>query len=278
MEYNSLYNVFNPVELVSVLNNVTEENDEIHKFFSTFSFNKIINQNLDKGNSVNIFKNIIKENTTKSKITSALNKLNNQNLSKIYGMIREITFQTEDELNELVNQSIEKIKNDSGQIKPVVSALCFELLSTYFLTSTDEKIYFRKLLLTAVKNDYIRNMDYTREDWTKEDGDSSMTLIGVLFNSKIIDDKIMTSIISELKNRIKYNSDGDEQYFSNVEKAINQLYCLISTIVKNEDTVKIYGNLDMFLENEMNIYEDKKCISRKIRLICKNCIKILRNN
>ena len=276
MNHQIEYNVYKPEELIVCLNTVTDENEEVNNFFSTFTFSNILNQIMDKGNSAYVFKNAMKEDTTKSKIVSALNKLHQQNLTKIISMIREITFQTEDELNELVNQCIQKIKRDSDQIRPLVAALCWELLSTYFLTASGEKIYFRKLLLTAVKNDYIENTKFSDENWTKERGEKSMILIGTLFNSKIVEEKVMTSIITDFKNKIIYNDDGVEEDFIIVDKSIHQLSCLISTIIKTDDTKNIFGDLDIFLEKEMKIYEEKKCISKKIRLVCKNCIEELR--
>ena len=67
-----------------------------------------------------------------------------------------------------------------------------------------------------------------------------------------------------------------EEDFIIVDKSIHQLSCLISTIIKTDDTKNIFGDLDIFLEKEMKIYEEKKCISKKIRLVCKNCIEELR--
>jgi hypothetical protein len=218
----------------------------------------------------------MKEDSTRTKIITALNKLHQQNLTKVLTMIREITFQTKDELNELVNQCIQKIKRDNEQIKPLVAALCWDLLSTYFMTEMSEKIYFRTLLLTAVKNDYVENSNYSDESWTKEKGEKSMVLIGILFNHKIIEDKVMSSIIKDFKNKITFKSDGTQEDYENVEKSIHQLSCLISTIIKSVSVTEIYGELDTFLENQMTIYEENKCISRKIRLVCKNIIEELR--
>lgn len=276
MNNQATYSVYKPEDLVSRLNAVSELNQDVSNFFSTFSFSNILNQNIDKGNSAYVFKNAMKEDTTRSKIISALNKLHQQNLTKIISMIRDITFQTEDELTELVNQCTQKIKRDNEQIRPLVSALCWELLSTYFLTATGEKIYFRKLLLTAVKNDYIENTKYSDESWTREKGEKSMMLIGTLFNSKIIDEKVMSSIISDFRNKITYKEGGTQEEYENVEKSIHQLSCLISTIIKREDVEIIYGDLDKFLETQMTIYEEKKCVSKKIRLVCKNCVEELR--
>jgi hypothetical protein len=270
------YTVYKPEEIILELDKVQEENEEVKKFFSSFSFDRILNQNIEKNNSAFVFKNVMKEDTTKTKIISALNKLHQQNLTKIIAMIREITFQTEDELTDLVNQCIQKIKRDNEQIRPLVSALCWELLSTYFLTGTGEKIYFRKLLLTAVKNDYVENSKYDDDAWTKERGEKSMVLIGTLFNSKIIEGKIMSSIFQDFKNKIEYKKSESQEYYESVEKSIHQLSCLISTIISNDEVKELYGDLDDFLESQMQVYEDKKCISKKIRLVCKNCIEQLR--
>jgi hypothetical protein len=270
------YNVYRTEKLIEVLSNITEKNDEVTRFFQSFSFNNVINQNIDKGNSAYVFKNAIKDDNTRSKITLALNKLHQQNLTKIITMIREIVFQTQDELNELVNQCIQKIKRDNDQIKPLVAALCWELLSTYFMSATGEKIYFRKLLLTSVKNDYVESTNFTNDDWSKEKGEKSMVLIGVLFNNKIIDQKIMGSIINDYKNRITFVDNGTQEQYEIVEKSIHQLSCLISSIIINDDSIKVYEELDTFLEKQMELYEEKKCISKKIRLVCKNCIEELR--
>jgi hypothetical protein len=270
------YNVYKTEELLNVLTNITDKNEEIEKFFANFTFSNIINQNIDKGNSAYVFKNAIKDDNTKSKITGALNKLHQQNLTKIISMIREIVFQTQDELNELVNQCVQKIKRDNDQIKPLVAALCWELLSTYFMTSSGEKIYFRKLLLTTVKTDYIENTTFSSDTWSKERAEKSMVLIGILYNNKIIDEKIMSHILNDFKKKIEYKEDSPQEYFEIVEKSIHLLSCLTASVILTEETVKIFGDLDEFLEKQMEIYEDKKCISKKIRLVCKHTIEELK--
>jgi hypothetical protein len=273
-----MYTVYKPQELFNELNSLGEHNEDVIKFFKNFSFNAIIQQNIAKTNSSFVFKNLIKENTTKSKIIRELNKLNSQNLQKVISTIREIIFQTQDELNDLVNQCIQKIKKDNEQTRPLVAALCNELLSTYFITLDKEKIYFRKLLLNEVKKEYIISIDYNSENWKKDTGERGMILLGTLFNSKIIDNKIMISIINDFKKKIEYKEDGSQEDYENVEKSLQQLSCLLSCIILNEESNKIYNelNLDNFLEDQMLIYEEKKCISKKIRLVCKSTIQELK--
>jgi len=276
------YKAYNHELLLEKVKSNTTMNNEVVSFFNNFTFNNVLNQNAAKGNSTYVFKNAIKEDTTKSKITQALNKLHAQNLSKIVSSIREIVFQNYDELSELVFTMYFKIKRDSEQIRPVVAALCSELQSTYFLTADNEKIYFRRLLLTAVKKDYMDSLKYDDELWSREKSEKSMILVGTLFNTKLIEKKILVSIVSDLENLIKYKEEEDQEYFSRVEKAIQQFTCLISVILPqnssgNSENNDIFTSLLEFLEKNILIYEEKKCISKKIRIVCKNSITEITN-
>lgn len=266
------YTVFNKEQLFTTLSKISDTNKDIEIFYDSFKIDNVLKDNLARTNSNFVFKNRIKEDTTKSKITQALNKLHHQNINKVVSMIREIEFKSLDELNELVNQCIQKIKRENEQVRPIIAALCYELLSTYFISSTGEKIYLRKLLLTVVKNEYIESLNFSSDDWSKDKSEKSIILIATFFNSKIIDEKIMTSIFSDLKEKIKYKDNESQDYYENVEKAILQMSLFVSIINDNN----VYTDLDIFLENEMIIYEEKKCITKKIRIVCKNIITELR--
>ena len=266
------YSVYNYKKLYERINSITSKNEDVENFFSKFTFESIINHNNAKSNSSIVFKNAIKEDTTKSKIIQHLNKLHQQNLSKVTSSIREIVFQTQDELNELVNQCIQKIKKESAEIRPLVAALCWEFLSLYFMLENGNKIYFRQLLLSEVKKEYIQSISYDNSEWSKEKVDKTMILIGTLFNNKIIEIKIMESIIIDFKKLIEYQENGSQEHYANVEKCLQQLSCLISSINLNDETKLTFSGLDTFLEEQMIIYDDKKKIQKRVRMICKNTI------
>lgn len=266
------YYVYKPDELFEKLESITGSNNEVEQFFKNFSFEEITTQQAAKGNSTHVFNKMIKEDTTKAKIIGHLNKLSQHNLSKVVNSIREIVFQTTDELNELVYQCIQKIKRENELIRPLVAALCWEFLSLYFVTSDNDKIYFRKLLLSEVKKEYMNSIKFESNDWTKDKADKIMILIGTLYNGKIIEDKIMLSIIGDLKKNITYRENETQEYYEQVEKSIQLLSCLVSSIVLNEDSKKMFGNLSEFLHQQINVYEEVKCISKKVRLVCKNII------
>jgi len=275
MSYNyKEYNVYEKESLFQTLGGMTDIGDDIKTFYETFNIENVLKENEARTTSNFVFKNRMKEDTTKSKITQALNKLHQQNIGKVVSMIREIEFKSHDDLNELVSQCIQKIKRENEQMRPIISALCYELLSTYFISSTGEKIYLRKLLLSLVKSEYIESLNFNGENWSKDRSEKSIILIATFFNSKIIDEKIMKSIFEDLKQKIKYKENETQEYYDNVEKSIQYLSLFVSII--NDNT--IYNNLDKFLEDEMVIYEEKKCITKKIRIVCKNIITELRTN
>lgn len=266
------YYVYNPTELFEKINSSTKPNDEVVEFFKNFSFEDVTNQQVAKGNTSHVFNKIIKEDTTKARIIGYLNKLNQHNLAKVVSSIREIVFQTTDELNELVFQCIQKIKRDNDLIRPLVAALCKEFLALYFVTSDNDKIYFRKLLLSEVKKEYISSISFDSNEWTKEKADRIMILISTLFNEKIIEDKIMLSIIGDLKKNITYKPNETQEYYEHVEKSIQLLYCLVSSIALNPESKVIFDGMVNFLQEQVEIYEEIKCIQKKTRLICKNII------
>ena len=275
MSYNyKEYNVYEKESLFQVLGSITDIGDDIKTFYETFNIENVLKENEARTTSNFVFKNRMKEDTTKSKITQALNKLHQQNIGKVVSMVREIEFKSFDDLNELVSQCIQKIKRENEQMRPIISALCYELLSTYFISSTGEKIYLRKLLLSLVKNEYIESLNFNGDTWSKDKSEKSIILIATFFNSKIIDEKIMKSIFEDLKQKIKYKENETQEYYDNVEKSIQYLSLFVSII--NDNT--IYDSLDKFLEDEMVIYEEKKCITKKIRIVCKNIITELRTN
>ena len=272
---NQVYSVYDYNNLINNLDLIPELNLEVNNFLKNFTFSEITNQNIEKGNSGSVFKNATKEDPTKSKIIGFLNKLSQHNLTKIVSSIREIVFQTYDELHELVHQCIQKIKRENELTRPLVAALCWEFLSLYFVTSDNDKIYFRKLLLSEVKKEYVNSIDFDSDEWIKDKSDKIMILISTLYNGKIIEEKIMTSIINDLKKFITYKENGTEEDYKKVEKSIQLLSCLVSSVVLTEDSKKLFGDLDNFLNDQILIYEDKQCITKKARLVCKNIIFVL---
>jgi hypothetical protein len=267
-----VYYVYEPNELIDKLDSIETPNIDVENFIKNFTFSEITNQQVEKGNSTMVFNKIIKEDTTKAKIIGCLNKLSQHNLTKIANSIRDITFQTTDELDELVYQCIQKIKKENELIRPLVAALCQEFLSLHFITSEGDKIYFRKLLLTEVRKEYLNSCSYDSDDWTKDKAEKIMILIGTLYNGKIIEDKIMSSIIEDFKKNIKYTENGTQEDYERVEKAIQLLSCLVLSIVLNDDSKKIFTGLEIFLKEQLVIYENIKCISKKVRIICKNIV------
>lgn len=287
------YQVYKFSDLKNKFDSMQDHNEDVIKFFDAFSFDIVVKNLKDRNNSANVFTSFMKENSTKAKIIGLLNKLNQSNLASIIKSIRLIVFQTEEELNDLVQQCIQKIKRDSEQVRPLVARLCYDISSTYFVTKNSQsvengevdesnknkdlgKIFFRKMLLIEVKKEYTNSINYDSDEWTREKCEKSMILIGTLYNGKVIENNIMSGVINDFRNTIEYKEDKKPEYYSKVEKAIQLISSLVSCVVQNEESKKIYGDLDKFLENQMVIYEGNQLISKKTRLVCKNVINELR--
>ncbi len=280
-KYQDTYEVYEFNKLKDKFDLETEYNEDVVKFFESFSFDVVINKIKEKNETSNIFTNIVKENSTRARITALLNKLHAQNITTVIKSIRQIAFQSEEELNELVQQCIQKIKRDTEQVRPLVAHLCLEISNTYFITkdstdNSDKKIYFRKLLLGEVRQDYMNSINYESDSWTKERGEKSMILIGTLYNGKVIGNEIMNKIIVDFRNKIDFKENESTEYYESVENSIHLLSSLVFCVVLNDESKAVYGDLDNYLESKMELYEDKKIISKKVRYICKNIITELR--
>lgn len=265
----SVIYTYNVNDIITEFKKSEGYDEETMNFFNTFSYSNIINQNQIKMNTVNVFNNTINENATKSTIISYLNKLNARNISRITISLREISIDTIDDLNELVTQCITKIKKDTEQMKPITAKLCYELLATFFTTETGEKIYFRNILLNQIKAEYISSINFENESWSTEQGEKTSVLIGILYNNCIIPENVIFGIISDYKNKIDF-IEGVTIDGNRVEQIIRQFMILMSSIVLNVDSLKLFDGLGEYLDGELAKYNDKKLISKKMSLICKN--------
>ena len=268
----------NITEIYSSFKENTNNDEETLNFFNTFSYANILEKHNVKLNSSIVFINSNNENTIKSSILNLLNKLHLKNITKTAIELREIKFKTIEDLNELVIQCIQKIKRDNEQLKPITAELCYELQSTYFLTDKDEKIYFRKILLAEIKNDYIKSIKFDEQDWNKDFCEKTLNIITIFYNKKIINKEIIVSIINDLKNKLIYKEDETIEYYNIIENIIYQYINLLLNIEINEDNKTILNENIEFIENELIKYESKKYISKKIQLICKNKFDAIKKN
>lgn len=273
------YKFYDHNELFNKLNEIDDVNEDVVNFIKTFSFVEINNLKLSKTNSTYVFNSIIKEDTTKSKIINLLNKLSQNNLNKIITSIREIPFQTVDEINELINQLIIKIKKDNELNRSLTGQLCASFILLHFETLDKNKISFREIFLKQIKKEYLESINFSSNTWTKETSEKIMILLAALFNTKeILNNDILNSVINDLKNFIVYKKDQNEEYYMKVECSIQLLNVLVLTIKQNNDIKNIFLELINFLTEQMKIYEEVKCITKKMRLICKNMMFELSKN
>ena len=108
---------------------------DICKFFDNFTFEET--KQKIKLSEVN------KDN--KTTVIQLLNKLNDRNFNKTVGQLRTLEFDTIEELDYFVYQTIQKIKKEHGSLKILFSRLCWEIQQiNYVINQT--KFVFRKLI------------------------------------------------------------------------------------------------------------------------------------
>jgi hypothetical protein len=270
------YIVYKYEDLEKLVNNGNETNTEICNFFKNFSDDKVTNLTKLQDNSQFVFINEINKNETKSCIIQLLNKLNKSNLQKIHASIRDISFTSNDEIDELIKQCIIKIKHESNIVRPLIGNLCKELSSTFFIDKNNEKIHFAVLMLQTTFKEYKIAMNFESPEWDKDKAEKSMILLGTLMNSKIIEREITEKIIEDFKKRIAFIDNQSEKYYGEVEKSMQLLAVLILVIV-DKDAEYEFIKAKKFIDRELNKYEDNKCITRKTRIFFKDALKKLEN-
>jgi hypothetical protein len=272
------YIVYKYEHLEKLVNDDNEIHYEICNFFNEFNDNKVTDISKLKNNSQFVFINEINKNETKSSIIQLLNKLNKSNLQKIYISIREIPFSSNDEINELIKQCIIKIKQESNINRPLVGNLCKELSSTFFIDKNGQKIHFAVLMLKKTFEEYKNAMNFESSEWEKEKAEKSMILLGTLINSKIIETEILEKIIEDFKKRIVFIENQEQTFYEEVEKSMQLLSILISTII-DKDSKDVFINAKIFIDKELDKYENNKCITRKTRIFFKDALsKLVDNN
>jgi hypothetical protein len=264
-----MVSVYNSEDLNNELSVITDKDENVINFYKNFVFESGRDSSL---NSTQLFKDSGEESNS-SKIIQLLNKIQNKNINKTISSIRDIHFKSVKELQDLVNQCIQKIKRENEQIKPLVGTLCYELLSIYCIDTIDNsKVYFRKLLLTSIKNEYFKNINYSNEQWHKDHGIKSMTLIGTLYNCDVVANELLLSIFDDFKKCIIYNENKNELDFNATEKSIQLLVHLSSTLIMNDNIKEKCEEMNNFIKEHKIIYDENKKISKKSRLEMCSCI------
>ena len=114
-------------------------------------------------------------------------------------------------------------------------------------------------------------MNFVSPDWDKDKAEKNMILLGTLINSKIIEREISEKTIEDFKKRIAFIENQEQKYYEEVEKSMQLLSVLISTIVE-KDAREEFIKAKVFIDKELCKYEDNKCIARKTRIFFKDAL------
>jgi hypothetical protein len=258
-------------ELYNILRQNKEIDEEIDKKLREYNGETIIKNNIKKQNTNTVLENIVKENVIKTKITQILNKLHNGNIPSIIKQIKEINYMNVEDLVELSNQLIGKIKRDNDQVKQIVGDLIYELL-TICVVENETKNYLHKILLRICRNEYnevIRNIK--EDEYNRERNEKIMNMLIILFNSNVIESKIVIKIIEEISKYME-SERGME-----AERAIQMFNIIISSLIMNNENKKMIEGLDKYIEGRLKILEKERKIGKMMIIMGENIIEKIRN-
>jgi len=256
------YQAYKPNELLKYYENYKVEgklDNDICNFYLHFKIKEDKPKN--KLNSENI--------DNKSTMMQLLNKLNDRTLNQALNKLRLLEINDISELDFLVNQCINKIKRENGQLKQVFAKLCWELQQNSYNVK-NEKVVFRKLFLNKVKDEYTNIINFNNTDWNKKEAEQVFVLLGLLYSHKIITEAIIENIILDLKQKIIYTETMNNEY---CERAIYLLISLITNIVDTSD--KMFDELKLFLEEQQEIHKNQNKENQMISILIQNIIEQL---
>lgn len=230
---------------------------DICKFFDNFTFEET--KQKIKLSEVN------KDN--KTTVIQLLNKLNDRNFNKTVGQLRTLEFDTIEELDYFVYQTIQKIKKEHGSLKILFSRLCWEIQQiNYVINQT--KFVFRKLFLDKIKQEYEATINF--DSWDKKNAELSMNLIGILYSHKLITNEILDIVIKSLKTNVEYREN------MNYDICDKSLFLLMHLIQNIDDYSHImFTKLETFLKEQLAIYKDDVKTSHMLHIPIQHIIELI---
>ena len=251
-------------DLYTKIDQVKTVNTEVEFFMETFNFQQVLDRKNEKNNSFSVFKDNVAENEVKCAITRIFNKLNKNNIEKSATEIKSLKFETPDDYNELVRQSINKIKNTNEQMRFYMGSLCTHL--HYLFYNSDKK---EDRLLTSIRNEYL---EFIKFDIQKNADKKILLVISTFYDVKILDDILISKIFDDFRNFIKFD---ETKKYDVIEYAIQNLCYFIHSFGSNGDLLLLSKDfngisIDKFLNSELSLYG--KNISKKTILTVENTI------
>ena len=252
MYKNTVYKV---EELTNLINSYKNTDEDTNIFFQEFNEDKIKNLTEQKKNTQSLFFiEANKDGGTRTKIIQLLNRCNSSNMETIFKELKKITFTTNEELIVLIKECLKKIKEVSEIMKPYFGSLCKDLLSFFFKGKDNKNIYLKPLMLECIFKEYSDAMNFSSENWDKDNAKKVMILLGTLINSKVIEYEITVNVVNDFTNRIEHKENNQ---LSHVDDSIELLSLLVS-VISDEESRNEFLKIKDFLEEQLLKYETDK--------------------
>ncbi len=264
-------NIYYFNELYDILSKNEDIDDIVDNNLRQYNGETVSKNNMKKQTTNKVLDNIAKENVIKTKITQILNKLHSGNIPNVIKQLKDINYRTVEDLTELSNQMMNKIKRDNEQVKQIVGDIVYELLSIN-VVENNVKSYLNKIFMSICRREYVEVIENMgRDEYNRDRSEKIINMLVVLFNSNVIDGDIMLKIIEDVS---KYMESENNVY---VERSIQMFNIIFTTLIMNTDNKKMIVGFDKYFEENIRRLEREKRIGKMIVIMGENIIEKLRN-
>jgi dGTP triphosphohydrolase len=264
-------NIYYFNELYDILSKNEDIDDIVDNNLRQYNGETVSKNNMKKQTTNKVLDNIAKENVIKTKITQILNKLHSGNIPNVIKQLKDINYRTVEDLTELSNQMMNKIKRDNEQVKQIVGDIVYELLSIN-VVENNVKSYLNKIFMSICRREYVEVIENMgRDEYNRDRSEKIINMLVVLFNSNVIDGDIMLKIIEDVS---KYMESENNVY---VERSIQIFNIIFTTLIMNTDNKKMIVGFDKYFEENIRRLEREKRIGKMIVIMGENIIEKLRN-
>ena len=264
-------NIYYFNELYEILSKMEDTDERVDNNLREYNGETVSKNNMKKQTTNKVLDNIAKENVIKTKITQILNKLHSGNIPNVIKQLKDINYRTVEDLVELSNQMMNKIKRDNEQVRQIVGDIVYEILSIN-VVENNVKSYLNKIFMSICRREYVEVIENMgREEYNRDRSEKIINMLVVLFNSNVIDGDIMLKIIEDVS---KYMESDNNIY---VERSIQMFNIIFTTLIMNTDNKKMIVGFDKYFEDNIKRLEREKRIGKMIVIMGENIIEKLRN-
>lgn len=244
---------FNTFDIINNLNEINDDIEDLTDFFKTYTIESLHKKKKEAYEASVLCHTKKMENPTKYKIVQLFNKLQKENINYIADELLKINIKSLDEFNTMFQRIYTGLQNNNVLFRKCMGDFCFLIKNyTFKITEgfdTNTEIVFGSFLLGKAKEKYTMSIDFKNTDYNLNFGKQTMLIISSLHNSKLLNDGILNTILTDYINLL-----NTEQIAEN--NLINNALLQLNVLIENIENKNIIENIREFLINYLKKNEN----------------------